>query len=220
VPSLEDLKAGKPEAMALVGSLADCRATGAPVEWPKRGELERAERALVQALKQEGVVVMFNGLTIHQSEHALRVLEVADGAMMDGFGGRGGPAGTRANLALARRAAETGKWVILQDARPTPEAARFSYAAYLLVAAPNVCWGWAREAVEVPEMDVTLGPARGSYRTLPEGEGRPDQVIYHRAFERGDVYLNPQKRTMSIPGGSLPAGSGVVRPRGFADAPG
>jgi hypothetical protein len=219
VPSLADLKAGKPAAVARVQSLADCRATGAPSEWRKRSDLERAERALVRALKEEeGVTVMFNGLHFLQAEHALRLLEIADGAMMEGFVAGSRPAGAMANLALARRAAKSGKWIILNEGRPTPAVARFSYAAYLLVAAPNVCWGWAREAVDVPEMGVTLGPARGSYRTLPEGEGRPDRVIYHRPFERGDVYLNPQKIAMPIPGGTLPAESGVVRPRGFADA--
>jgi hypothetical protein len=219
VPSLADLKAGKPEAVARIRSVADCRATGAPAEWRRRSDLERAETALVRALKEEkGVTVMFNGLHVLQAEHALRLLEIADGAMMEGFVAGNRPARAMANLELARRAAKSGKWIILNERRPTPAVARFSYAAYLLVAAPNVCWGWAREAVDVPEMDVTLGPARGSYRTLPEGEGRPDHVIFHRAFEGGDVYVNPQKRAMPIPGGTLPPESGVVRPRGFADA--
>jgi hypothetical protein len=219
VPSLADLKAGKKEAVAQIRDLDNCRATGAPKEWRTRTDLELAELTLVRELKaEEAGMVVFNGLYIFQAEHALKLLEIADGALMEGFVEGQRPQYTMANLDLARRAGKSGKSVILLERLVSLEAARFSYAAYLLVAAPNVCWGTARKVVEVPEMDVMLGPARGTYRMLPEGEGRADRVVFHRQFERGDVFLNPQKRPMPIPGGTIPAESGVVRPRGLADA--
>ncbi|MDP3938390.1 MAG: hypothetical protein Q8R92_09660 [Deltaproteobacteria bacterium] len=219
VPSLEALKATRKEAVARIRGLDSCRATGAPLEWRTRGQAEAAETALIKALKQEpGTVVMFNGLHLLQAKHALALLGIADGAMMEGFVVGQPPRNVAANLVLVREAARSGKWILLGEGRPDEAAARYSYASYLLVAAPNVCWSWVREAAAVPEMEVLLGPARGSFRALPEGEGRPDQIIFHRAFERGDVYVNPQTRPMPVPGGELPPGTGVVRPRSFADA--
>lgn len=219
VPALDSLKRGEQHAVSQIRDLSACRATGAPAEWKTVADARRAEWALVRALKAErSLTVMFNGLHVTQKGHALRVLEIADGGMMEGFVVGQRPRFVAANLELARRAAKLGKWVMLSETRRAPEEARYSYGAYLLVAAPNVCWTWGREALRVPEMDVLLGPARGSYRALPEGEGRPDQVIYHRAFARGDVYVNPQERAMPAPGGTLAPRSAIVRPRSFAHA--
>jgi len=219
VPSLADLRAGKPEALARVADLSSCRATGAPAEWKTITDLENAEMTLVRALKESGPgTVMFNGLLIYQAEHALRLLQVADGAMTEGFVVGQRPAAVAAALDLLRRAAKTGKWILVGDPQDRLENARLSYAAYLLVAAPNVCWALTGKVTEVPEMATILGPARGTYATLPEGEGRPDAVVYARRFERGEVYVNPQARPMPIPGGTIPARSGLVRPLGYADA--
>lgn len=219
VPSLADLRAGKPEALARIGDLLDCRATGAPAEWKTITDLENAEMALVRALKESGPgMVMFNGLSIHQAEHALRVLAVADGAMMEGFAVGQRPAALAAALDLGRRAAKTGRWILLGDPQGTEAQARYGYAAYLLLAEPNVCWALTGKVIRVPEMETILGPARGTYATVPEGEARPDAVVYTRRFERGEVYVNPQSRPMPIPGGTIPPQSGLVRPLGFADA--
>jgi len=219
VPSLADLKAGGPAALAQVADLSDCRATGAPAEWRTITDLERAETALVRALKQSGPgTVMFNGLSIHQAEHALRVLDIADGAMMEGFAVGQRPDALAAALELGRRAAKSGKWILLGDPQNDEAQARYAYAAYLLLAAPNVCRAVTEGVTEVPEMRILLGPARGSFATLPESEGRPDAVVYTRRFERGEVYVNPQSRPMPIPGGTLPPRSALVRPLGFADA--
>jgi hypothetical protein len=219
VPSLADLKAGKREALAQIADVASCRATGAPREFANLAQMERAEEKLVRALKASGPgMVVFNGLYWFQTQHALRLLRVADGAMMEGFVVRQRPASVWAALDLARRAGQTGRWVLVQEAHANQSDARYSYAAYLLVAAPNVCWGGTVEVSDVPEMKVPLGQARGSYETLPEGEGNPKEVVYHRRFERGEVFLNPQDRPMSIPGAMIPARSGLVRPLGLADA--
>jgi hypothetical protein len=219
VPSLADLKAGKPEAIAPIASVDDCRATGAPAEWRTSRDLENAEIAFVRALKQSGPgLVMFNGLFVHQAEHALRVLALADGGMMEGFVLHARPAETLAAVELARRATKTGKWVILNDITNNPKEAAYSYAGYLLAAAPNVCWGGVGTVKDVPEMRVVLGPARGSYAVLPEGQGNPEAVVLYRRFERGEVFLNPQNRPMAISGATLPPRSGLVRPFGFADA--
>ena len=218
LPSLADLKAGKPAALAQIADLSDCRATGAPAEWKTITDLENAEAALVRALKQSGPgMVLFNGLSLHQAEHALRMLDIADGAMMEGFAVGQRPEAMAASLDLARRAAKTGKWIILGDPQNDEARARYAYAAYLLLAAPNVCWALTGRVTEVPEMGTFLGPARGSYATVPEGEGRPDAVVYRRRFERGEVFVNPQSRPMPIPGGTLPPRSGLVRPLGIAD---
>ncbi len=219
VPSLADLKAGRPDALAQVADVTDCRATGAPAEWKTITDLEAAETALVRALKQSGPgMVMFNGLSIHQAEHALRVLDIADGAMMEGLAVGQRPQALAAALELGRRAAKSGKWILLGDPQHDEAQARYAYGAYLLLAAPNVCRAVTEGVTQIPEMGIPLGPARGTYATLPEGEGSPDAVVYTRRFERGEVYVNPQSRSMPIPGGTLAPRSALVRPLGFADA--
>jgi len=219
IPSLVDLKAGRPAALAQIADVSSCRATGAPTEWKTSTDLENAETALVRALKESGPgMVVFNGLSIYQAEHALRVLAIADGAMMEGFAVGQRPEVLAAALDLGRRAAKTGKWIVVGDPQGTEEQARYGYAAYLLLAQPNVCWALTGKVTKVPEMRTILGPSRGSYATLPEGESRPDAVVYTRRFERGEVFVNPQPRPMPIPGGTIPARSGLVRPLGFADA--
>lgn len=100
-----------------------------------------------------------------------------------------------------------GDGLTLKFKQAPREAFLFGYAAVLMVAGPNSYYILGDERHQeyyYPEMDWPIGHPRG-----PREEIAPQ--VYHRAFEKFDVYLNLSDSTFRLPDGqNLPPFRGTL----------